>query len=123
MSVDMQTFLDSAVQMTLLGSVCPLRRTEESRAPSAIVLVGSSSSGPVALNTQTFDPIRGRYVGKNAFDTVTEILEGVGWGTEPGEECARLHLLGENGHQLRTWSRTQWPDTAEHGGHHGYACW
>lgn len=53
-----------------------------------------------------FDPV---YVDswEEAIDTIDEMLDGAGYGVEPGEECARIHLLGETGAQLRTWSRTK----------------
>ena len=74
-----------------------------------IVLVGGTAPLDPARFTN-FDPTEVDSW-EEAFDAVSEMLEGVGYGIEPGEECARLHLMGPNGNQLRTWSRTQWPDT------------
>ena len=108
MSVDMQTFLDSAVNDAVGVRV----RCGEQKNPRTIgiVLVGSSGLDPSRF--ANFDPTEVDSW-EEAYDSINAMLEGVGWGTEPGEECARLHLLGEKGNQLRTWSRTQWPDTAE----------
>ena len=107
MSVDMQTFLDSAV-----NDACGVRvRCGEQKNPRTIgiILVGASTLNPSRF--ANFDPTEVE-TWEECFDSVTAMLEGVGWGVEPGEECARLHLLGNNGNQLRTWSRTQWPEMA-----------
>lgn len=105
MSVDMQTFLDSAVKDAVGVSV----RCGEQKNPRTIAKVFVGDCPLPSDKYPNFDPIQVD-TWEEAFDTVTEILEGVGWGIEPGEECARLHLLGENGNQLRTWSRTKWGD-------------
>ena len=107
MSVDMQTFLDSAINDAVGVRV----RCGEQKNPRTIgiILVGPSNLNPSRF--ANFDPTEVE-TWEECFDSVTAMLEGVGWGVEPGEECARLHLLGSNGHQLRTWSRTQWPEVA-----------
>jgi hypothetical protein len=105
MSVDMQTFLDSAVNDAVGVRV----RCGESKNPRTIgiVLVGDSPIDPARYANFDATSVESW---EEAFDSVTEMLDGIGWGIEPGEECARLHLLGEKGNQLRTWSRTQWPE-------------
>ena len=108
MSVDMQSFLDSGAKDASGVSV----RCGEQKNPRTIAKVFVGDCSLPLDKYPNFDPIQVD-TWEECFDTVTEILEGVGWGIEPGEECARLHLIGENGNQLRTWSRTQWPDTAE----------
>ena len=52
---------------------------------------------------------------EEAIDCAHQCLEGAGWGIEPGEECARVHLLGVTGNQIRTWSRTKQVGNAPEG--------
>lgn len=105
MTVDMQTFLDSAVKDAVGVSV----RCGEAKNPRTIAKIFVGDCNLALDKYPNFDPIQVD-TWEEAFDTITEVLEGVGWGIEPGEECARLHLLGENGNQIRTWSRTKWSD-------------
>jgi len=105
MSVDMQTFIDSGERDAVGLSI----RCGEQKNPRTIAKVFVGDCPLPSDKYPNFDPIQVD-TWEEAFDTVTEILEGVGWGIEPGEECARLHLIGGNGNQLRTWSRTQWPE-------------
>jgi len=44
---------------------------------------------------------------EECLDTILQALEGAGWGVEPGQECARLHVYGATGHQQKTWSRVR----------------
>jgi len=105
MSVDMQTFIDSGERD---ASGIRVRCGEQKNPRTVgIVLVGDSPIDPSRYSN--FAPTHAESW-EECFDLVTEMLEGVGYGIEPGEECARLHLIGGNGNQLRTWSRTQWPE-------------
>ena len=108
MSVDMQTFLESAQKDAFGVRV----RCGEQRNPRTIgnVLVGDCPLDPARYSNFDATEVDSW---EECFDAVEEMLDGVGWGIEPGEECARLHLIGENGNQLRTWSRTQWPDAVK----------
>ena len=107
MSVDMQTFIESAQKDAVGVRV----RCGEQKNPRTIGIVLVGGTAPLDPSRFTnFDPTEVDSW-EEAYDAVSEMLEGVGYGIEPGEECARLHLMGPNGNQLRTWSRTQWPDT------------
>jgi hypothetical protein len=44
---------------------------------------------------------------EEAHDSIVQALEGAGWGIEPGQEVARVHLIGESGSNQKTWSRTR----------------
>jgi len=45
-------------------------------------------------------------------DAILQTLEGAGWGTEPGQECARVHVYGDTGQQQKTWSRVRQVENA-----------
>ena len=62
----------------------------------------------------SFDPIHVDSW-EEAHDSVLQALEGAGWGIEPGQEVARVHLVGESGSQQKTWSRTRTVENGSNG--------
>ncbi|MCK4299233.1 MAG: hypothetical protein KAX80_06865 [Planctomycetes bacterium] len=64
------------------------------------------ANGVDASKFPSFDPIHVDSW-EEAHDSVVQALEGAGWGIEPGQEVARVHLVGESGSQQKTWSRTR----------------
>jgi len=102
MSADLQTFLENAQNDAVAARV----RCGEQSNPRTIGVIFVGDSGLSPSKFPNFDPTQVE-TWEECADAIHEMLESVGYGVEPGEECARIHLLGDGGNQLRTWSRTK----------------
>jgi len=101
MPVDLQEWIETNNKE---GAALRIRCGERSNPRTIGIVIVNNALSPDKF--PNFDP---EFVDswEEAIDCAHQCLEGAGWGIEPGEECARVHLLGVTGNQIRTWSRTK----------------
>lgn len=85
-------------------------RVGERANPSTVACIIVGNAIPES-KFPSFDPIHVDSW-EECHDSILQTLEGAGWGTEPGQECARIHVYGDTGQQQKTWSRVRQVENA-----------
>ena len=85
-------------------------RVGERANPSTVACIIVANAIPES-KFPSFDPIHVDSW-EECHDSILQTLEGAGWGTEPGQECARIHVYGDTGQQQKTWSRVRQVENA-----------
>ena len=106
MSVDLDSFLENSGNAIGVAVRCGEQRNPR--------MIGKVFIDGVDLPNNAFgnfDPVLVDSW-EELHDEVVGMLEDQGWGIEPLEETARIHLIGPTGSQMRTWSRTRRVETS-----------